>query len=314
MEDRTRTLRGHFPGPGSWGSVSDGAIRTLFFNKTTSDYAGQEPDIRTSSFKSVRESQRPSAEARRHRRRAAPRLDALWGAASGREADVGGPELSAVSPLSQPLKKKLALTAYEQEYVEKPLEGFGIDTEFARSMAAQNQGTRAAKHAPTRGTYISCYGHLCVDRTKSGPDFNPRPVFERAGDNGLRGLISPSASSTRTPPSFASTQHGPQPMDLLAPPEPYLPREEIGRVPKSSDFFNSSHRREFSAAAAGARSPAAALRRTASAPGGQLARLAAEVGPERVFREQMMQTRYGLTHGAVPPVTAPGGGGGKRPR
>mmetsp|Transcript_9360 Transcript_9360/g.25402 ORF Transcript_9360/g.25402 Transcript_9360/m.25402 type:complete len:320 (+) Transcript_9360:181-1140(+) len=310
---------------GSLAFVPPESMKTLFFNNTTSDYAGEAlvPGSEQQNFYTFREQLPPqyrkrgtasigAAHARQRRvtmaaisdgeSSLAPSFTSVASKASLNDA-IGKPRR-----LSKP--KWDSLTAYTQNYWEKPLDGLAIDREVARGLREMNNGR---EHMKLNGNFLSSYGALCKDLTRGGAS---RPDFVPAGENGLRELISPSANSIGTPPSFASTQHAPPPQGMISPCSLQLPRDEIGRVPKAADFFTSESRREFDFAAshgglgASSTSPpslvavhgsgAQRLRRAASAPGGPASlRKSTEGQPEedpaRMFRRAMMRTQYQQT-------------------
>lgn len=325
------------PSKGSLALVPREGMRTLFFNNTMSDYAAKAalPGSEQTNFFALREkrlrreqssqgqgrSQSAAAGAVRRRGGVAHRAAAAasLGSGEGEGSDVAPSFASAALPVgavgrpkagSQPFKWD-GLTLYSRSYDEKTLEGVGIDREVALGLRQLNQGQKQMK---LKGSFQSCYGALCVDRVRGSPSKTSADIAE---ENGLRELISPSANSIGTPPSFASLQHGPPPRGVLAPCTLQIPREEIGRVHKAADFFESEAQREFgfsasllsptAAASWRTAAPAASQRslcRAASAPGGPAGRRGHREGREeeaggedldRRFRRLMMVTQYGHT-------------------
>lgn len=266
----------------SWDAVPHEMMRTLFFNNTTSDYAGKAvaPGSRTENFTAVRE---------RQPRAGIQILEPRRGSSVSSSSGSSAPSMSATVPAKQSWQN---LTAYTQNFNQKPLDGLGMDRELASKLRDMAQGCGLVK---VRGDYVSCYGGMCLDRSRGNVP-QSEPFVEE--DNDLGNLISPCADIVGCPKlSFASTQHRAPARELLLSTDSWEPRGQIGSLPKAADFFQTESQRQF-------RHPAGAPppRRASSEPGLALGVRAAAVeqNPDRALRQAMMTSQYKLAFTASP--------------
>lgn len=301
----------------------------MFFYNTTADYAGKGTDpgseqVNFADFregglsslpKELRVSRRtlsgPTSSARRKDGSEASRRSPVPGtscmSASAPSGVAFASDSSAASGSRGPRTRRWSnLTAYTQQFGEKPSDGAKIDSELRAAIAASARGQ---DRAPAKGRYASCYNGMCGDQARGHSGLEPA-YFEE--DNGMRYIIGPTADAEGCPKdSFASSQHGPPAKELIFAPTTYSPRDQIGRVPKAADFFSTASRRTYSGSAI-AQAPPPPLQRASSAPsglipglcGGSLRAAAEEHGPEHVFRQAMMTSQYGQTINRRPAVAA----------
>lgn len=313
------------------------AVRTMFFYNTTADYAGKgivqgSEQVNFVDYRERNLTGPPKKALKKGRRTVVAAVDrgsegarALLPPSQLSPAAPTRSTLSAAAPSSLGLEKPRrqrwdGLTAYSQGFYEKPMDGRSIDTEFRMAIT---KDARGRDKVSTKGTYSTCYGRLCGDRS-DGQGALEAPFL--AEDSGLKSLISPGGESEGCPmESFASTQHRAPPKELIFGVQTCYPMDQIGRVPKAADFFKTESRRTYSQSAVGQAPPP--LQRANSAPSvglglgsGRLRAVAEELGPERVFRQTMMTSQYGQTISRASPLSPPpavppnggtrGGGGG----
>lgn len=252
-------------------AVSPEATRTLFFNNTTSDYAGKArpPGAWTGNLHKLRE--RPPVCGWDGRRSA--------GASPG---EAPGAE-----------RPKWSLTAYTQHFTERPVDGAGMDRELKMTFAAKGKGTMGL--VPVRGNYESSYSASSA-KARSG---RPAAALDwDLGESNLATLISPGGADAAVAQlSLSMERHAGPPKDWQVSSQKFEPRHNLGTSPKAGDFFLPESHRQYAhpaVLAGGAASAKPKLGRASSAPlVSSLKVLADEEGPERAFRVAMMRSQYG---------------------
>lgn len=197
---------------------------------------------------------------------------------------------------------KMSLTAYEQDFAQKSLDGAGGDRAAAKSIADGNMGSRPVK---VRGDFLSCYGALCNDRLGDlGHDLAAesiplkRMLTAEENQSTLRTMMCPSVDVAKNPRvSHSGIQHGSPVKELIFARDPWLPSDHLGNIASSTDFFQSESHREFQHGRQG-------MRRTASAPSSRTGNRSTSSDKkedlERAFRQAMMTSQYKFTHASTP--------------